>query len=263
MLKKLLKYDIKTINKALIIFYSLSIFFAVLTRLFYMIDNSAIMNIIAHICSGATISMIFNILINSLMRLWVRFKNNLYGDESYLTHTLPVTKKQLYLSKFIVSIITLFISVLVIVLSLFIAYYSKENMQIFKNILMPLAKVYESTILKIILSFMIVVFLEFLNMLQSGYTGIIFGHKRNNNKTGFSVLYGFITYLGTQILAIIGVFIAGIFNDKIMNLFHTVEQIDVETIKFCILLAIGIYTLNLLILYVINTKVFNKGVNVD
>ena len=117
MLTKLLKYDIKTINKVLIIFYGLSIFFSVLTRIFFMIDNSVIMNVIAHICSGATISMIFNILINNLMRLWVRFKQNLYGDEAYLTHTLPVTKKQLYLSKFIISITSLLISVLVIFLS--------------------------------------------------------------------------------------------------------------------------------------------------
>lgn len=263
MLKKLLKYDIKTINKGLIIFYSLSIFFSVLTRIFLSIENSVIMNVIGLICSGATISMIFNILINNLMRLWVRFKQNLYGDESYLTHTLPVTKKQIYLSKFIISIVTLLMSVIVIFISLFIAYYSKENLQTIKTSLLPIATVYDSTIISIIVQFVFICFLELMNMLQSGYTGIILGHKQNNNKMGFSVLFGFITYLGTQMVAILGVFIVALFNDKLMNLFHTMEAIDVPTIKVCILIAVIVYTLNIVALYILNQIQFNKGVNVE
>ncbi len=263
MLKKLLKYDIKTINKALIIFYSLSIFFSVLTRIFLSIENSVIMNVIAHICSGATISMIFNILINNLMRLWVRFKQNFYGDESYLTHTLPVSKTQLYLSKFIISIVTILVSVLVIFVSLFIAYYSKENLQLIKNSLLPLATVYDSTIISIILQFVFICFLELMNMLQSGYTGIILGNKMNNSKTGFSILFGFLTYLGTQIVALLGVFLVALFNDKLMNLFYTMEAIDVPTIKLCIVIAVSVYMLNIVILYIINQIQFNKGVNVD
>ena len=127
MLKKLLKYDLEYNYKILVIFYLLAIFFAVFTRICFSIENSFIMNIIGKICSGTTIAMIFNILINNLMRLWVRFKYNFYGDESYLTHTLPIDRKTQYLSKTLASIITLFSSVLVIALTLFIAYYSKEN----------------------------------------------------------------------------------------------------------------------------------------
>ena len=125
MLKKLLKYDLKYIFKVLIVFYGIGIFFAVLTRIFLNIENSFIMDIIGKVCSGVTISMIFNILINNIMRLWVRFKNNFYKDESYLTHTLPVDKSTLYLSKILTSIITLFVSVFVSGILLFIAYYSK------------------------------------------------------------------------------------------------------------------------------------------
>ena len=113
MLKKLLKYDLQSTFKILVIFYSLSIFFALLTRIFLSVDNSFIMNIVGKICSGVTISMIFNILINNVMRLWVRYKNNFYSDEGYLTHTLPTTRKCLHLSKTLTSVITVFISVMV------------------------------------------------------------------------------------------------------------------------------------------------------
>ena len=263
MLKKLLKYDLQNIYKGLIIFYSLSLFFGILTKLFFSIENSFIMNVIGKICSGTTIAMIFNILINNLMRLWVRFKNNFYGDESYLTHTLPIDKKTLYLSKFLTSIITLFSSALVIAITLFIAYYSKENIEFIKSLLLPLATVYESTVITIILAFIFVCFLEITNMLQSGYVGIVLGHKKNNNKMVFSILFGFGTYLLTQIFTVLVVFAFALFNPELMNLFYTMEALNVSTIKLCIYLAIAIYTLNIFILYFVNSKLFSKGVNVD
>ena len=263
MLKKLLKYDLQNMYKLLIVFYSLSLFFGILTRIFLMPKNSFIMNIIGQICSGTTIAMIFNILIKNLMRLCVRFKNNFYGDESYLTHTLPINKKTLYLSKILTSIITLFTSVLAICISLFVAYYSKETIEVIKNLLLPLATVYESTVITIILAFIFVCFLEIMNMLQSGYVGIVLGHRKNNNKLAFSILFGFGTYLLTQIFTVLVVFIFALFNKDLMNLFYTMDALSVNTIKLCIYLAIVIYILNIFILYFVNSKIFSKGVNVD
>ena len=263
MLGKLLKYDLQSKFKFLMIFYSLAIFFAVLTRIFLLIDNSLIMNVIGKICSGVTISMIFNILINNIMRLWVRFKNNFYGDESYLTHTLPVDKKTLYLSKALDGVISLFISVLVIALALFIAYYSKENIELLKNLLLPVADIMGSSVIKIILAFLFICFLEIANMVQAGFCGIILGHKMNNMKTGFSVLYGFLCYMATQVFVLIIIFITGLFNKDIMNLFFTNEIVNIEMIKFIIYLAIVIYTVTLFIGYIINVKLFKVGVNVD
>lgn len=263
MLKKLLKYDLKNVYKVLVVFYLLSFFFAVLTRLFLYVDNSFIFEIIGKICSGTTIAMFFNIIINNMMRLWVRFKTNFYSDESYLTHTLPVDKKTLYLSKTLTSLITLITSALVISISLFIAYYSKENILLVKNLLLPLATVYDSTIIAIILEFILVLFLEIMNMIQSGYVGIVLGHKRNNNKMAFSILFGFITYLLTQVFVILVVFLFALFNQDLMNLFYTVDALSISTIKTCIYLAIFVYTLNIFILYFVNIKLFNKGVNID
>lgn len=263
MLSKLLKYDLKNIYKFLIIFYILALFFGILTRIFLGIENSFIMSIVGKICGGAAISMIVNILINNLMRLWVRFKSNFYGDESYLTHTLPVEKKALYLSKSLTAIISLFTSILVIGLTIFIAYYSKENLEFLKNILLPVANTYGSTIVKIVLAFLFIFFLEFANVLQSGYSGIILGHKMNNEKTGFSVLFGFVIYITIQILTLLTIFIIALFNKDIMNLFITNEIVNVNIIKTLIYIAITIYTITLLIGYFINLKLLKKGVNVD
>ena len=263
MLKKLLKYDLKSIYKILIVFYSLSLFFAVLTRIFLSIENSFIMNVIGKICTGVTISMIFNIIINNMLRLLVRFKNNFFTDEAYLTHTLPVSIKTLYLSKALASVIILFSSSLIICISLFIAFYSKENITFIKNLLLPLAKVYDSTVITIVLAFIFVCFLEIMNIIQAGYVGLVLGHKKNNNKMFLSILLGFVTYLLTQIFTIFVVFIVALFNKDLMNLFYTTDKFSVDIIKLCIYLAKIVYSLNIFILYFVNSKIFSKGVNID
>jgi len=247
----------------LIIFYSLAIFFGVLTRIFFEIENSFIINIIAQICTGVTISMIVNILINNLMRLWVRFKNNFYGDESYLTHTLPIDRKTQYLSKFITSVVSMFTSILVIGITLFIAYYSKENIELLKNILLPIADLYNSSIVYILIAFLFIFFLEIFNILQSGYTGIIIGHKMNNNKTLFSVIFGFVVYMGTQLLVLITLFILALFNKDLMNLFVTNQMINLDMVKMLIYMSIVIYIVDIIICYIVNIKLFKKGVDVE
>ena len=263
MLNKLLKYDLKSVFNVLFVFYGLSLLFALLTRLFLSMDNSVIMYIIGQVCSGVTISMMFNIFINNLMRLWVRFKQNLYGDESYLTHTLPVDKKILYFSKVFTGIITLFISVLVIGLTLFIAYYSKENFEVVKNFLLPVVNVYGSTIVKILFAFLFIFFLQFLNALQSGFAGIILGHKMNNSKTGYSILFGFFSYMGIQIFGLLMIFIVSLFNADLMNLFVTNTMVNMDMVKVIICLSIFIYLMSFIIMYFINLKIFKNGVNVD
>ena len=263
MLKKLLKYDLLGMFMFLFIFYGLAIFFALFTRIFFSFDNSFILNIFGQIATGATISMIASILINCLMRTWVKFKKNLYGDESYLTHTLPVKKSTIYTSKIITAVLSLFISIVMIGLTLFVAYYSKENIAFLKKLLLPIADLYDSTIVLFLLAILLVFFLEMANLLQVGFTGIILGHKMNNNKTGMSVIFGFISYMIIQLFTLLVMFIVALFNQDIMNLFVTNEIINIDMIKVILYMAIGIYTISFIGGYFINIRLLNKGVNVD
>jgi len=247
MLKKVLKYDIKYNYKALIIFYGLTIFFSILTRIFWSFDNSTILNILGYIASGTTISFIFNILINNMMRLWVRFISNIYKDESYLTHTLPISKKTIYSSKFLSAIISSFTSILIIILTMFIAYYSKENLEILKLSLTSIATIYNSTVIKLILTFFFIFFLEMLFIITVGYTGIIIGHKSNNNKIVKSIIYGFIIYLISQTIILLLIFIISLFNQDMLNLFITNELSNFKILKTVIYLSIIIYSIYIFI----------------
>lgn len=263
MLGKLIKYDLKWILKLILIYCFLGIFFAVTGRLFGLIENSMFFDIISKVCNGISIAMLINAVVNAVIRGWVRVIYNLYKDESYLTHTLPIEKETLYLSKIISSIITTFTSIIVIALTIFIAYYSKENLETVKNMLFPLADAYNSTVMLILIVFFFILFLEFMNIIQCGFTGIILGHKRNNNKTLFSVLFGFVTFTVSQLIVLITLFIVALFNKDIMNLIFTNEMISIDSTKIIIYMSIIMYTVVLIASSFINVKLFEKGVNVD
>ena len=263
MLRKLLKYDLGSIYKVLSIFYILSILSAIFTRIFFLVDNSTIANIIAKIFSGVTISMLINILINNIMGIWHRFKLNLYGDESYLTHTLPTSKKEIYLSKFLASIITIITSTIVIGITLFIAYYSKENIELVKTLLTPIASIYNSTVIKFLLVILLIFALEIISIIQSGYTGIILGHKKNNNKIVYSIVFGLVVYSITQLIVLAITFISGLFNHDIINLFISNNIDNIQIFKTIIYISIISYSILIITNYFINTYIFEKGVNVD
>ncbi len=263
MLRKLLKYDLQYIFKFLIIFYSLAVFFGLLTRIFFSFENSLVLEVLGEISTGATISMMCSIIINNLMRMWVRFSYNFYGDESYLTHTLPIEKRTHYFSKIITSVIALFTSIAIVGGVIVLAYYSKENLALLKSILLPVANAYDTSIVSILVAFMFILFLQFLNILQCGFTGIILGHKMNSAKTGLSVFFGFVTYMISQIFAMAIIFIVGLFDDKVMNLFKTTTMVDIATIKMIIYLAIGIYTVLSIVICAVNIYLFKKGVDID
>lgn len=263
MLNKLIKYDVKNVYKLLVIFYILSIVFACITRIFFELEQTLIINIIAQVCSGITISMIANIIINNIMRIWARFRRNLYKDESYLTHTLPVKKGTIYTAKFLSLIITMLTSALVIVITLFIAYYSKDNLEFVKSILLPVANMYDSSMLSLLVVVGLVLVVEIITLVQAGFTGIIVGHKFNENKLGLSVLFGFISYMALQMVIVITTYISALFDESMMTLFKTTMITDVNILKKFLYVGAIAYLICIAITYISNIKLLKKGVNVD
>ena len=264
MLNKLLKYDLKYMIKNMAIFYILSIFFAITTRILFSIEQSVIINIIGQISVGCMFAMIVNTLINTIMRSWIRFRDSLYKDESYLTHTLPVTKNELYNSKFIQTLIFFFISFLIVLISLFITYYSKANWLSITDYIKTITTGLNMSTSFFILMVIIIIFLEVFNVIQCGFLGIILGNKMNNGKTGCSVLFGFITYLLAQSLILGLIFIYGLFDQTVMELFKTATiNIDVKAFKVLAIVSSLLYILIIFIMSILCKKELNKGVNVE
>ena len=136
--------------------------------------------------------MVASILINTMMRSWIRFRDSIYKDESYLTHTLPVTKNDIYNSKFFQTLIFFIVGFIIILVTLFITYYTKDRWIDLKNYINTITTGLEFNTTLFIVSVITIIFFEVFNAIQCGFFGIILGYKRNNKKIGWSVLFGFI-----------------------------------------------------------------------
>ena len=263
MLKKLLKYDFKDIYKFLSVFYILSIIFAILTRVLLGLKQTIIIGIISQISMGFMFSMLASSLINTLMRNWVRFKDTLYKDESYLTHTLPVTKSQIYESKFILSLTNLATTFIVIILSVLIAYSGKDNLSITTNYIDSVSRIFNTSAISFVILIILILFLEIYAGLQSGFLGIILGHKKSNNKVMHSVIFGFVTYIIIQLIVLFILFITALFNKDIMKMFTDNVLPPLSAIKSIVLLFSIIYVAIIIGTNITCVKKLNNGVNVE
>ena len=264
MLNKLLKYDLKYMIKNMSVFYILTIFFAITTRLLSLPEQSIMISIIRRISFGCMIAMIANVMINVMMRSWVRFRDSLYKDESYLTHTLPVSKNNLYNSKFIQTVIFYFIGFIIALLGLFIAFYSKDNWEALRTFITAITTGMNMRTSFFLAIAIIIIFLEIFNAIQCGFLGIILGHKMNNGKIGYSVLFGFITYLIAQGLVLGLVFAYGFIDPTVMELFKTATiNIDVNAFKILAVLSAILYLIIIFVMSIICKIELNKGVNIE
>ncbi len=256
MLKKLIKYDLIWINKIMLIYFIISIIICTLTRIASLNTSTSIGNIIYQVLKGVSISCFASVLINSVIRVWVRFRNSLYKDESYLTHTLPISKCTLYNSKVISSLISVFISLLVILISFIIAFLNKDLINTIKMIF--------NNNSFIIIGMILTVILEVFYMIHAGILGILIGYKSNNNSLLKSVFIGIILYFVMQLIILGIVYIIGFFNTDISVLFKEASNTIMDSSFRTLILAVDIlYIMFIIIMYFIGKKIFNKGVNVE
>ena len=126
MLGKLIKHEFKETSKLMLPLYLVLVVITILGRIVaqsIMISGNA---------DSSTIMAIFNILsvfvyvvglivisIASYIYLIMRFYKNLFSNEGYLMHTLPVTSWQLLISKLVTAFIWFISETILIFLSIF------------------------------------------------------------------------------------------------------------------------------------------------
>ena len=109
MLKKLYKYDWKSVSLLLFILHAVLIVYTLVGRIgislvkgnesFQTLELSRLWGIAGTFYILGFALFIFAIVIVTVVYLGIRIQKNLFSDEGYLTHTLPVTPAQLLWSK--------------------------------------------------------------------------------------------------------------------------------------------------------------------
>ena len=258
MLKKLVKYDLKWINKLMVVYFVIALIFSILTRITSLNTASFAGNLLYSIVRGFTISAYASCIITCAMRIWVRVNNNTFKDEAYLTHTLPVEESTMYNSKILSSLISVLLSVVVIIICLVIAFLNKDIINYLKDTFT------NKDYLFITISLVITFILEMIYMVNCGIMGILLGHRSNNNRTMKSIVFGILLYFMMQVILLVIIYLIGLFSTDIKVLFDTVfNEKTVTSMKSLVIIVNILYLVFIVGMYFIGKMIYNKGVDVD
>lgn len=191
MLGKLIKYDFKFLFKTILPLFIVTPILALFCRLFSKIgDKLSLLNIpIKLIMVLSVIFIIFLPFITFIIGV-MKFYNSMIKDEGYLTHTLPVKKSSIIFSKVFTSTIVLFLSVIISLACIFIAFNIGND--IIKTIKEIIDSVYKEDKLLLFL-FPVTIFAGYIVDLMIVYAAISLGQKHESKKL-FSVVYGLVLY---------------------------------------------------------------------
>jgi len=130
MILKLFKYDFMNIGKKLIPFYIAALVIGVINRFLLLTSNISRMeregNFMAMFGSpllyAAYFLVVMGIFFMTVFIIISRYSSSIYGNEGYLTNTLPLNPSQIILAKLINFLIWILISYFIIFVSLFILF---------------------------------------------------------------------------------------------------------------------------------------------
>lgn len=261
MLRKLIKYDFKWINSVMYIYFIIMILITIAVKIIESFEQTLFLVIVDKIASCMFIGCAVSILITCIMRIWHRTIQNVYKDESYLTHTLPITKNQIYNSKVIAGILSLLLSVLVVLICVAFVYLNSNTIDMLKAMWQSLVDVYSGGIAVLfIIGMIFLIFLELLFFMMTGIFSIVIGYCSNSYKTIKAIIVGIASYgiFNTISLVILGV-LSQVASFEIVNGGFP----DIKTLKIMGITAISLYILCNLIYYQVGKHILNKGVNIE
>lgn len=149
MLKKLLKYDLKSVFKYWWIAAVTSIGLSALGGLCISIVSSDA-DVPPAVALLVALAIIFSVIgivafsIISYVLIYVRFYKNFFTDEGYLTFTLPVKRSQLLNSKLITSVLTMFCTFAVLLADIFIMMAIGASDSFTSEIISPIAQSFDT-----------------------------------------------------------------------------------------------------------------------
>lgn len=234
MLKKLVKYDMKSMNKMMLPAYILLPVLALITKAMVALSKDfvflkQITSLIVVAFVLCTIGIFFYVFLASI----IRFYKNLIKEEGYLTNTLPVRKSSLLWAKLLSSNIHFILTTLVAILSVLLVLndysWMGELWKLWSSAIE--ASGFSATGMTIYIISLLI--LSNVSNILLYYLAICLGQTRNDKKVLYSVAFGFIVYTVVQILGTVSMFLLGFIKPEIMNMSnHTAPGKDLMYLLF-------------------------------
>lgn len=262
MLGKLMKYDLKKMYKVVIVFYIIAISLALVSRgTSELGKNIFAFKVLYIVFSSIEYAILANVIIHSFVRIILRFNTNFYKDESYLTHTLPVSKQKLLASKYLSALIVILTSVVVVFASLFIMFYSKQTINFISDFLVGLSGGLNISVGGFVSLVVLVLFSQICSIISLTFFSIVLGNRANEKKSLKSFIWVAIFYVASILFTLFCVIIVCSIFGVVGEIFSNV--ISQKTILIMFILAIILYLIYSILFYFLCNNMFKRGVNVD
>lgn len=247
MLGKVLKYDLKSMGKSLFPLYAgLLVLALVLKVISFITDSVSVFSFIYNIMFVFFIILVIGGLFYTFFVAIMRYYKNLYSDEGYLTHTLPVNSGNLLLSKVIASLIFIVLSVIISFISVIIVLGFNDVVNVLNDGLEFFSLCFDMSVFSIAMWAIFFLLLSYICYVLMVYAGISLGNMHSKNKITFSVIYTVVIYYITQIIGIIMLGIIFLINPDIMS---QLDQAIPDKQYFIWVMSCGM-VLNIVLLFV-------------
>ena len=261
MLKKLINHEMKAIGRLLLPLYLVLAVLTVLDRIVINLDIfTGFATLIPGFITFTYVILILAVIIVSSVIIVLRFYKNFMQDEGYLMFTLPVKPSQLINSKLITSIIWSGISTVVVAVSLFGAFVTKDTfVSLWDEIAIEFARAKEQMggyfvifLCELLILIIISMVFNILHIYSSIAIGQLFsGHKILGSFAAYIVLNIVLQVISTTIIIIVSL----IFKDTL---------VEFESVPTLILPLTIVYVLVFnFIFYYITNYIFKKRLNLE
>lgn len=261
MIAKLIKYDLIKTSRTLKYLYAITLGIAVLTRIINLFNYIFAFYIVGLILAGCTYSMIANALINTIIHVLRNFMSDFYGDRSYLIHTLPVSKNQLFTAKYLTSLILLVASLVISIGSLALVLLTPELASSLNTLLASEIPGFDIQAWVFVIIFAIIIIVQICAYMSFGFFAVIKANTYNRKRVGMGFLWFGITYAVSMFgIMLFTIIVTAIFGD-VAQIFA--DKLDSHTLKLVFISISIAYVIEMIICVYLSNKTFNKGVNVD
>ena len=211
-----MKYDFKALNHYLIVIHAMLLITAVLGRFLFV---GRLMSDPGRLSNAGAIATIIGIIIyvilfmtavfGTMLMIAICFYKNLYSDEGYLTHTLPVTRGQLLISKTVSGSVWMLLDMMMVILSLFILVLTRPVLDSFSSywdeLLSAMGFPASTGYGKILLAFAVLFIVSAVGNVVIIYASIAIGQLFSNHRElGAVVVYFVINTIVSIICSIAG-----------------------------------------------------------
>jgi len=261
MFTKLLKKDLKKDMRWMWIIFVSTIIASIISRGAKEIGKNFIFfKILAIFFDSVFYSLAVNCILQPFLRSFMNFSKDFYGDESYLTHTLPVTKNELVNSKFLTALIEIVLGFLSLIVSLLIMFYSPTMFDTLKTLMsfVIIGKFSIRLVITLLVALVVVEFLMFITLILFSMV-ISYRSKEKRALKTFLFTTAF-AFMASTILSVVMVIVLSINGVKLNTTSFVLSN---SAFLSVILTGIIVYSIVIIVFYFLTKREFRKGVNVD